>query len=373
MTFRATTILLFLPACNVAVAGQPVVAPKPQRDVRRWVEQLGHRSSDIRQIATRNLVKAGARAVRPVVARVNDPDAEIAARSRRILYRLIYSQSVVNSDAARHAVLLLAETGSRRVRLWADEVRGQLRDSALRMLKQNGVAVSFDTDSSGREAARVDMSRWKGGDRSLVNLRFLGRIGWLDLSKARIDDDGLRWLREHSDISVLDLRETGIGDRGLRALAGMTGLKELDLRETKVTGGGLVFLARLARIESLHLGDTQLSSGGVRSLAKLKSLQVLNLSLSGLRDDDIAPLAGCKKLKRLWLSHTNIGDGGLSHLGKLKQLETLGLSGTKVTDAGLRHLHGLKNLETLWLSSTKVTDAGVKRLKAALPNVRVRR
>lgn len=340
--------------------------------MRRWIDQLAHPVADIRQLATRNLIRAGRRAVGPVAALVDDRNAEVALRARLVLLRMVYARNVADSDAARTALLELAQSGRRPVRHWAGAIQHRLEETAAETLQSNGVAVTFDYDANGRRFAKVDMSRWKGGTRALVNLRFLHRVGSLDLSKAKIDDDNVHWLSQLTSLTLLDLRESKVGNSGLKQLTRLKRLTELDLRETRVTGDGLRYLAKLKSLESLHLGSTQLSGSGLQYLKQLPALRVLNLAITNVGDDDLQPLAECSHLERLWLSHTRVGDAGLRYVGKLTNLHSLGLSNTKVTDAGLKHLYGLKHLQTLWLTRTAVTEQGVDALKQRLPMVVVR-
>lgn len=355
----------------------PVVARKPTpsklaADINEQIERLGHDSADIRQIATRRLVKIGARAVKPVSAVLNDRDLEVRYRARLVLLRMCLSKDNATSTAALDAVQELAHSRVESIRRWASPAVAGMRKFAMQTLQRQGVAVTLELDAQGETLTKVDMSRWQGGNSTLLTLRFLGRIGAVDLSKARIDDAGLSWLRKYTRIHTLDLRETQVGDAGLKHLAKLTGLVELDLRETGVTGDGLKYLSSLKKLERLHLGDTQLTGAGLKSISRLPKLTLLNLSTTKLTDADLAPLASCKHLERLWLSHTAIGDAGLKHIRGLTNLHGLGLSGTKITDAGLRHLTGLKSLETIWLTRTKVTSAGVEALQKALPNAKIR-
>jgi Leucine Rich repeats (2 copies)/Leucine Rich repeat len=371
-------ILMGWTATGIA-QGAPVVAPKPSTsklaaEIREQIERLGHDSADIRQIATRRLVKIGAPAVKPLAAVLDHRDLEVRYRARLILLRMCLLKDAAASTAALDAVQELAYSRVDSIRRWASPTVAGMREFAMQSLRRQGVAVTLELDAQGELLTKVDMSRWQVSNRALLTLRFLGRIGSVDLSKARIDDAGLAWLKKYTHIHTLDLRETQVGDAGLKHLARLTDLVELDLRETRVTGNGLKHLASLKMLERLHLGDTQLAGAGLKFIARLPKLSLLNLSTTKVTDADLAPLASCRSLERLWLSRTQIGDEGLKHLRNLKNLRVLFLSGTNVTDAGLRHLRGLKSLESLWLTSNKkrITPAGVAALQKALPNAKIR-
>jgi hypothetical protein len=118
------------------------------------------------------------------------------------------------------------------------------------------------------------------------------------------------------------------------------------------------------------------TSGTLRVMplvCRLPSLRWIFLSAQNVTDEDLAELRGRKGLKRLVLYRTHVTDAGLVHLVGLTDLEELSFSYLPITDQGLEHLTGLRNLKVLWLQNTQVTPAGIERLKAALPNLEIKR
>lgn len=102
---------------------------------------------------------------------------------------------------------------------------------------------------------------------------------------------------------------------------------------------------------------------------------VEQLSLSGLpvADGRLEEIGRATMLRALWLCDTKVTDAGLEYLKNLNRLEELYLDNTPVTDAGLSSLARLAHLKRLSLRGTNVTEEGVARLKAALPQLEVRR
>ncbi len=92
-----------------------------------------------------------------------------------------------------------------------------------------------------------------------------------------------------------------------------------------------------------------------------------------LTDAGLRHLRGLTHVQKIWLNGTKITDAGLVHLKGLSTLKELALFDTEVTDAGMDQLTGLSNLADLIVEGTQVTDAGVEKLKAALPDCKVRR
>jgi NACHT domain len=87
------------------------------------------------------------------------------------------------------------------------------------------------------------------------------------------------------------------------------------------------------------------------------------------RITDAEPFAALTGLQWLDLGGTQVAD--VRPLEGLTKLVVLTLSGTQVTD--LRPLEGLTNLRELFLYSTQVADEQVARLKAALPDLKIKR
>ncbi len=154
-------------------------------------------------------------------------------------------------------------------------------------------------------------------------------------------------LPSHS-LHVLDMSRSQINDLALTHISHLESLRVLELAYTPVGDAGLAFVARLENLESLGLTATSVTSDGLLHLAAVPSL------------------------KELWLNGTMVDDSATEHLVNLSELKLLGLSGTKFTDAGLAALSELKDLVRLYLFNTGVTEEGIAKLRAELPQLRVK-
>lgn len=114
------------------------------------------------------------------------------------------------------------------------------------------------------------------GDAELEKLSAAGKdLVWLDLSRTRITDAGLKTLEKMPNLQHLDLRGTAVGDAGLDALAPLRNLRTLGLYGTAVTDAGLPALQRLSSLRRLYVGGTRVTSPGVASLGRArKGLQI---------------------------------------------------------------------------------------------------
>ncbi|HEY6546322.1 MAG TPA: c-type cytochrome domain-containing protein, partial [Vicinamibacteria bacterium] len=114
------------------------------------------------------------------------------------------------------------------------------------------------------------------GDAELQKLEPVGSdLLWLDLSRTRVTDAGLKVLARMPNLEHLDLRGTAVGDEGVKALASLSHLHTLSLYGTGVTDAGLESLRGLPSLRRLYVGSTKATGPGVQALRKArKELQV---------------------------------------------------------------------------------------------------
>lgn len=149
-------------------------------------------------------------------------------------------------------------------------------------------------------------------------------------------------------LHVLDMSRSQINDLSLTHFSHLSSLRVLELAYTPIGDAGLAFVARLEKLESLGLTATSVTSDG------------------------LIHLTGLDHLKELWLNGTQVDDSAVEHISQLSELRLLGLSGTAFTDAGLAGLVGLKDLVRLYLFNTSVSEEGIAKLRAQMPQLRVK-
>ncbi len=109
------------------------------------------------------------------------------------------------------------------------------------------------------------------GDAELEKLSAAGKdLIWLDLSRTRITDAGLKALEKMPNLQHLDLRGTAVGDAGLDALAPLHDLRTLGLYGTAVTDAGLPALQRVSGLRQLYVGGTKVTPPGVATLGRAR-------------------------------------------------------------------------------------------------------
>ncbi|MGO5074155.1 leucine-rich repeat domain-containing protein [Clostridium sporogenes] len=180
----------------------------------------------------------------------------------------------------------------------------------------------------------------------------------LDLSKERIEKDGLKaklqltgdnivdleGIQYFSNLTSLNLKGEGIL-KGIKNLMPIKTLVKLDLAGREVDS--LDYIKYLKSLEYLYLNNTKLS-GGLLFLEDLTNLKALDLSDNNI--SDISILKGLKELNKLYLGKNKIID--LSSLEGLTKLATLDL----VENNDITSIYALKNLVNLKSLTLPITN-----------------
>ena len=248
-------------------------------------------------------------------------------------------------------------------------------------------AIARALDKKPEDVSREDHGKVTDLDLSDTNvadlhpLKGLKRLGWLYLSNTQVAD--LQPLKGMTSLKRLDLSGTQVAD--LEPVKGLTGLQWLDLSGTQVADlqplkgmtslgwlsldntqvANLQPLKGLTSLQGLNLANTQVAD--LQPLKGMTSLEVLDLA--GTQVADLQPLEGLTSLQRLSLAGTQV-----AHLQPLKgmtSLQVLHLQNTQV--AHLQPLKGMTSLQGLSLAGTPVADEEVAELRAALPQLTIRR
>ncbi|HEX4145096.1 MAG TPA: M56 family metallopeptidase [Pirellulales bacterium] len=187
-----------------------------------------------------------------------------------------------------------------------------------------------------KSLAQLGLAGTKIGDASLVHLKQLPSLLWLDLG---VYDEGAE-----------------ITDEGLKTVGELTNLTNLDLSGNKLSDAGLIHLQKLSRLEGLSLDNTGITEQGLKNLEPLQSLQRLRLYTGhNVTDVGAAYLAKLKSLRRL-NENLKVTDAGLALLATLPKLETLDLIDSKLTAEGTRLIAGMKSLQWLHFQRCPIDD-----------------
>lgn len=142
--------------------------------------------------------------------------------------------------------------------------------------KAGGTVRPIAKDSDEKEAA-FHLSSTEVNDASLVKLKEIPKLIWLNLRGTKITDAGLASVAEVKSLTQVHLERTAVTDAGLAHLAGLENLEYLNLYDTKVTNAGLEQLKNLKKLKKLYVWQTGVTKEGA---AKLKeSLPELYVNL----------------------------------------------------------------------------------------------
>lgn len=149
-------------------------------------------------------------------------------------------------------------------------------------------------------------------------------------------------------------------------------LHVLDMSRSQINDLSLTHFSHLSSLRVLELAYTPIGDAGLAFVARLENLESLGLTATSVTSDGLIHLTGLDHLKELWLNGTQVDDSAVEHISQLSELRLLGLSGTAFTDAGLAGLVELKDLVRLYLFNTSVSEEGIAKLRAQMPQLRVK-
>ncbi len=196
----------------------------------------------------------------------------------------------------------------------------------------------------------------------LDKLAKLKYLTYIDLSKSKVDDAGLKQIAKLAHLEVLKLTDTQITDAAVPSIIEIESLRELHIQGTAVTPVGLKPLARMRRLEFLGYFKDGMNdyAGSVRQVAQIfPAMQKLWLA-GRVGAESIKPL---KEFRELALLGCVANADALPEIAKLPRIDALILNDSTVGDADLEPLAHMKSLRSLQLNHTMISDAGLDILK----------
>lgn len=308
-------------------------------EIATWIEQLGDDDFRVREQAELRLVEAGSSAVAGLSKVVNDVDAEVRQRSRRILFHLEAHGDEATRAAAEQAIETfapdtLAGIQRQRAKAWLAKFNTNVRSEEDKIVE---LTIYGKGGHSRQGETWVRNPRIKDGLAHLRHLRSLNNLT-INNYKVRdadnITDADLAHLENLTRLESLSLTGLTISDAGLASLLGLENLRQLSLNDVALTEIGLVHLEALPALESLSLGRMVLTEAEIVRLKRFKSLTHLQLGDS------------------LYRPAAQIQDGWLIHLNDLPGLTSLTLLNTGVTSRGIASLK-LPSVQTMMLGGAK--------------------
>ena len=148
---------------------------------------------------------------------------------------------------------------------------------------------------------------------------------------------------------------------------------ELSLPDANLNGESFETIGKCINLNWIDLSQNQVGALDLQKLRACVKLHQIILTECRFESDSLRGLELFPILDELDLSGSQVQDYQLANFGNLRKLRSLRLIATNITDQGLLHLAKVGTLQSLDVSRTRVTDQGVRNLKAALPNVEIKR
>ena len=216
------------------------------------------------------------------------------------------------------------------------------------------------------------------GDEGLAELGKFDRLRSIILrgfKRPTCSGKGIAALASLKSLEYVDFNEADIHDDVLIAIAkSIPWLERLSFVDCKsITDAGFKDFGRLLKMKDLRAGNSRAGDTFMKAVAKLPRLVVLQTG-TNTTDAGIKVLCAARSpVQTLITENCKIGDKSISDLTALPNLRVLSISGNNaISDACIPALLRLKGLEGLAIQNTKISSAGCERLKAAMPNVRIR-
>lgn len=229
--------------------------------VRKWVTDLNSERFFDREVATDNLIAAGAVAIAPVAEAVASNNLEVTRRGIHILQELALSVDR-NTEAAAHSALKkIAESSgaatARRAAATLAKLNAIRHERALGELKRLGanignVSSHFGIPMVQRRSIEVGED-WRGEDKDLA------RLGWL------------------YDVDELIFQGPLVSDEWLKHAAKVTGLQNLTIKRAEITDEGIKHLGAIKELKTLTLMYLPITDQSVQTLKELEGFTVMKI------------------------------------------------------------------------------------------------
>ena len=189
----------------------------------------------------------------------------------------------------------------------------------------------------------------------------------INLREAEVDNTLLVHVGNLKEVRQLDLSNAKIDDEGLKHLIHLP-LRELWLQSTDITDASAATISEIKSLDFLQLNATKLSDVFLKQLAPMPKLEDLGLRGTLVTGEGMQHLQRHSKLRKLHLYHTDIDDAGVESLTQCKALTSIGLSSTKVTNRVFEHLAEMPNLTDVDLSANRsIRTELVRAFETAFP------
>lgn len=138
---------------------------------------------------------------------------------------------------------------------------------ALSALREKGVLITpVGNETNYLSASFVNARSMTDADLTLL-LPLKKQLIWLNLSRTKITDEGLKTVAQLPSLRQLHIDHTVISDNGVKSLTSLTELNYLNVVNTKISDHGLSYLSSLKKIRNIFVYQTQVTANGLKDFS----------------------------------------------------------------------------------------------------------
>lgn len=241
------------------------------------VKQLSADRFAERELATQQLIEAGAVVIEPVAAAVRGDEPETVDRGLHVLRRLGLADDESTEDAARAALEKLAAEKQSRAASRAKNTLAYLnslrQDRAIAAIRKLGGTVDETTYSQFVGVVelvtvydvKIDES-WKGGRKGLKYVRWLPDLRMVTFRGKQVESDWLQAIEGLEHVSAVELNRTSVDDAGVASLKSLPGLEQLSVKYSPITDNAIEQLKEVRASGIIMLFGTKITPQGAQKL-----------------------------------------------------------------------------------------------------------
>jgi hypothetical protein len=265
-------LLLILAAAARAAETSRTVSDQA---IAAWTAQLNGDTYEIRDAATRELIKAGLAAVAPVCQAIQNGHWEVVTRGTYVLQELSLARELETEQAALAALeRISAATGTAQARR-AAEALSKLdhlrRQRAVEIFTRLGATINAEHQEKDMVAAPICAleigPEWRGEETDLRRLKWLSDVQQVTFSGERVRDSWVHQLRGMENLLILKIKRAPITDAAFEGLKDIPSLSGVKLLYLPIGDPAAAHLSQCPRLKRLKLIGTNVSPVGQRQLA----------------------------------------------------------------------------------------------------------
>lgn len=243
--------------------------------IEAWVEDLDASRFQTRELATEQLLSAGAPAISPLADALSGGSLEVQTRGVSILGRMALSGEEPANNLSFAALERLAEQRSpsvRPARRVIEAIRRARHRDAIDELEQLGAVSGWYGSqfvfppSQPMQSLTITKERWKGKVEDLRHLKWLQDVPRISLQGDQVTDDWLKYVGQMSDVTTIEIKRAKISGEAIGHLKSLNELRYMDIYYAPVDNKSVDHFAVHRQMSRLALFGTDVTKEGADRL-----------------------------------------------------------------------------------------------------------